>query len=130
MNSHVNESYFSISIFSFSFHCNFPPPSLILFHFSFTFIFFKIIFSICNFFGSCLIVSFNFLVYAYFILLNFVFTYLDNIINFNLMMVRHEPKACLINIINKSLHLKVFFWVVVWNIKHDSNYNVYMFARS
>ena len=30
-------------------------------------------------------------------------------------------KLVLINIINKTLHLKVFFWVVVWNIKHDSN---------
>ncbi len=30
-------------------------------------------------------------------------------------------KLVLINTINKTLHLKVFFWVVVWNIKHDSN---------
>ena len=41
-------------------------------------------------------------------------------------MVRHGPKACLINIINRTLRLKVFFWVVLWNIKHDSKKNKYL----
>jgi hypothetical protein len=37
------------------------------------------------------------------------------------MMVRHEPKACF-NKYNKERYAsKVFFWVVVLNLKHYSN---------
>jgi len=42
---------------------------------------------------------FNFLIYL-FILFYFDFTYLDNIFSFTMVMVRHEPNACFLNIIH------------------------------
>ena len=44
-------------------------------------------------------------------------TYLDNIINFNLMMVRHEPKAFLIN----NATSQGFLMGGCVKLNHDSN---------